>query len=78
MAEDLKQAGGNEAFEKPVEITAQLQAAAHVYDLRTQKYLGQTDKITFTVDPWQPSLFVLLAEKLPAENLVEQLSKFAL
>ena len=40
MSEELKQAGGNEALEKPVGIEVKLTKAAHVYDLRTQKYLG--------------------------------------
>ena len=77
MSEDLKQSGGNDALEKPVEITAQLKAPAHVYDLRSGKYLGLTDKIVTTVDPWQPSLFALLAEKVAPEHLIEVLSKAA-
>ncbi len=64
MSEDLKQAGGNEPLEKPVEITATLAQAAHVYELRTEKYLGRTDRVRFTLDPWQPSLFALLPEKV--------------
>jgi hypothetical protein len=73
MSEDLKQAGGNEALEKPIDLEAKLARSAHVYDLRTQQYLGQTDRIRFRLDPWQPSLFALLTEKLPAENIVTQL-----
>lgn len=68
MSEDLKQAGGNEPLEVPVAITASLATAAHVYDLRARKYLGHSDRISFTLDPWQPSLFALLAEKLPADE----------
>jgi hypothetical protein len=75
MSEDLKQAGGNEALEKPLEITATLSQAAHVYDLRTQKYLGHTDHIQFTLDPWQPSLFALTQQKLAPETLVSTLSQ---
>jgi Beta-galactosidase len=70
MSEDLKQAGGNEPLEKPIEITATLPKAAHVYDLRTQKYLGHTDRIKFTLDPWQPSLFAATEEKLDPETIV--------
>jgi hypothetical protein len=73
MSEDLKQAGGNEALEKPVDLEARLAQPAHAYDLRAQKYLGHTDRLRFTLDPWQPSLFALLAEKIPAENIVAQL-----
>ncbi len=69
MSEDLKQAGGNESLEKPAEITAQLKAAAHVYDLRANKYLGLTDKIQITLDPWHPALYALVAERLPNDNL---------
>lgn len=68
MSEDLKQAGGNEPLEVPVPLTASLAAAAHVYDLRAQRYLGHADRISFTLDPWQPSLFALLPVKLPAEE----------
>jgi hypothetical protein len=73
MSEDLKQKGGNEALEKPIELEAKFAKPAHVYDLRAQKYLGQTDHITFTLDPWQPSLFALLPEKIPAEKVIETL-----
>ncbi len=75
MSEELKQAGGNEALEKPVELEAALPQAAHVYDLRTQQYLGHTDRIRFTLDPWQPALFALTQEKLPAGSIVEALSE---
>jgi Beta-galactosidase len=75
MSEDLKQAGGNETLEKPVDLDAQLQQPAHVYDLRTEKYLGRTNRIHFTLDPWQPSLFALTAEKLPdGSSLLESLT----
>jgi hypothetical protein len=63
MSEELKQAGGNEILEKPAQIVARLNEAAHVYDLRTGKYLGQTNQLTFTIDPWEPSLFALLPQK---------------
>lgn len=75
MSEDLKQAGGNEALEHPVELEAALRTAKHVYDLRTQKYLGQTDRIRFTIDPWQPSLFALTDEKLPEGSILAALAK---
>jgi len=75
MSEDLKQAGGNEALEKPVELEAILPRPAHVFDLRAQKYLGQTDHLRFTLDPWQPSLFAVTEEKLPAESIVATLAR---
>jgi hypothetical protein len=77
MSEDLKQAGGNETLEKPVDITAQLQATAHVYDLRTGKYLGFVDKIPMTLDPWQPSLFALTAQKIAGDDIVTALGAAA-
>ncbi len=77
MGEDLKQGGGNAAIEKPVEITATLAAPAHAYDLRTGKHLGQTSTLKFTLDPWQPSLFALSAQKLPGGDIVAELLKMA-
>lgn len=74
MSEDLKQAGGNEILEKPIDLEAGLAEAAHVYDLRTQKYLGRTDRITFHLDPWQPSLFALLREEVPPGSLLQRLA----
>jgi hypothetical protein len=75
MSEDLKQAGGNEALEKPIELEVTLSYSGHVFDLRAQKYLGQTNHIRFTLDPWQPSLFAITAEKLPAESIVATLAR---
>ena len=75
MSEELKQAGGNEALEKPIDLAAKLGAPAHVYDLRTGKYLGLTDTIPFTLDPWRPSLFALSDKPLPPGNVVEWLNQ---
>lgn len=65
MSEDLAQAGGNEALEKPIQTQALLKEPAHVYDLRTGKYVGHTASIPVSLDPWKPSLYALLKEKLP-------------
>jgi hypothetical protein len=73
MSEELKQAGGNEALEKPVEVEAKLPQPMHVYDLRAQRYLGQTDRLRFTLDPWQPSLFAVLPDKRDAAAIVDAL-----
>jgi hypothetical protein len=73
MGEDLKQAGGTKVFEQPIEVTADLPAKAHAYDLRTGKYLGETEKLKFTLDPWQPTLIALTAAKLPEGDVVAQL-----
>ncbi|HNU50476.1 MAG TPA: beta-galactosidase [Verrucomicrobiota bacterium] len=72
MSEDLRQAGGNEALEKPVTVTLRF-GSGHLYDLRRQTYLGHNLDHTFVLDPWQPALFALLAERQPAENLVRNL-----
>jgi hypothetical protein len=73
MSEDLKQAGGNEALEKPVELEARLAKPAHAYDLRSGRYLGRTDRLRFLLDPWQPSLFALLDEKVADSDVVRWL-----
>jgi hypothetical protein len=73
MSEDLKQAGGNQRLETPLPTEAVLREPAHVYDLRAGTYLGLTDHIRFTLDPWQPSLFALLGEKVSAESIVPAL-----
>lgn len=75
MSEDLKQAGGNEPLEQPIEIEVKLPEAAHVYDLRTEKYLGHTDRILVKTDPWQPSLFCMSPQKLAEGSVVSQLSQ---
>ncbi len=73
MSEELKQAGGNERLERPVEVVATLAHPAHVYDLRSQKYLGKTERIRFLLNPWSPALFALLPEAEPADGLVDSL-----
>ncbi len=75
MSEDLKQAGGNEALEKPVEIDATLPRVAHIFDLRSQSYVGQSDHLHFILDPWKPSLFAITNEKLPADTIVADLAR---
>jgi hypothetical protein len=74
-SEDLKQAGGNEQLEKPAPVEARLADPAHVYDLRAEQYLGRTNRIAFTLDPWQPSLFALLPEKPGPGKILEQLAR---
>jgi hypothetical protein len=75
MSEDLKQVGGNEALEKPITVEARLPRMANVFDLRSQTYIGNTDHVRFTLDPWQPSLFALTENRLPAESIVATLSR---
>lgn len=73
MSEDLRQAGGNQALEQPVEIEASLAQAAHIYDLRAGRYLGHRQRFGFTLQPWQPSLFALLPERAATENVIADL-----
>jgi Beta-galactosidase len=73
MSEDLKQAGGNQNLEKTMPLELSLVKPVHVYDLRRGTYLGHTDRILFQLDPWRPSLFALLEEKIPDGGLVESL-----
>ena len=67
MSEELKQAGGNEALEKPIEIEAKLKEPAEVYDLVSGKYLGRRSQFKFTLEPWHPSLFALTQVKLTGD-----------
>lgn len=79
MSEDLKQAGGNGNLEKSGEVTVRLaegQAGGHLYDLNRLAYVGEVREWTFQLDPWRPSLFVLLPDKVAPENLVAHLAKF--
>ena len=74
MSEDLKQAGGNQNLEQPVDLEVRFAQAGHLYDLRTREYLGQTGEIRFRLDPWQPSLFAVLPVRIPGEQLLNSLS----
>ena len=79
VSEDLRQAGGNEALEQPLELTARLSPAAparHIYDLRAGRYLGRGTEWSFTLEPWQPALFALLPEPAPADEVVARLLTF--
>ena len=75
MSENLKQAGGNQLLEKRIEVEAVLARPAFIYDLRSEKYLGHTDHLRFLLDPWQPSLFALLAKKLASGSVVGELGR---
>jgi hypothetical protein len=74
MSEELKQAGGNEALEKPQELEAVLQKKYYVYDLWAKEYLGQTDSIRFTLAPWRPALFGLTTNRVPEQEIISVLT----
>jgi hypothetical protein len=75
MSESLRQAGGNEALEKPVQLHVTLPQPEHIYDLNTQTYLGRADHIEFTLDPWRPSLFALTPKEIPAASILSTLAE---
>jgi hypothetical protein len=75
MTESLQQAGGNESLEKPLPLDVTLPRRAHLYDLRSQSYLGYTDRLRFTLDPWRPALFAQTASKVPAGSIISALSQ---
>ncbi len=62
MGEDLKQRPvAQRRLEEPVSFDARFAAKAHVYDLRSGRYLGFTDAVRVTLDPWEPTLLALRA-----------------
>ena len=65
MSEDLRQGGGNETLEVPVELSAKLDRKAWVYDLNKRSVVGFVEAIPFRLDPWKPSLFALLDSPPP-------------
>lgn len=71
MSEDLAQAGGNENLEMPVDVEVTLAEAAHVYDLRKNIYIGRATHFTARIDPWQPSLYAVLKEKVKLVSWME-------
>jgi hypothetical protein len=75
MSEDLKQAGGNQALETPIEAKIQLKSAGHVYDLRTGHYMGEGSQFKVHIDPWEPTLLAIFQRKLTGENPVAYLER---
>jgi hypothetical protein len=74
MSEDLKQAGGNESLETPLDVDVLLDKSLHAYDLRNNRDLGSANHLQFRLDPWQPSLFALTRQPLSASpSYVEEL-----
>lgn len=77
MSEDLKQAGGNEVLERTVDLEAKLAGPVHIHDLWTGAYLGHTDRLRFTLDPWRPSLFALVEAPVEPGTILKHLSSLA-
>ena len=59
----------------PVVFAITLHEAAHVYDLRTEQYLGLTNRIVFKLDGWRPSLFALLKRADGQPGIVKRLEE---
>jgi hypothetical protein len=78
MSEDLKQGGGNDALERPVELDLRLGpelSGGHIYDLRSGRKLAEGRQWLFTLDPWAPSLFAVLPQPVPDGDVVRALEK---
>ena len=73
MSEDLQAQDRADALDKSVTFTARFDRPAHVYDLRTSRYLGRTDSLSLTVPPWEPTLLALLDDALKPGDVVSQL-----
>jgi len=75
MGEDLKDKGATR--KDPVTFTANLREKGHVYDLREEKYLGETDHVRLTVAPEVPTILAVTKTKLPEGDPVAALQKMA-
>ena len=78
MGEDLRQRAVAKRLEESVKFDARLASKAHVYDLRSRRYLGFTDSVPVALDPWQPTLLALTRERLRDGDVVAQLHEQAI
>ena len=77
MGGNLKQSGGNQALEQPIEITATIDAPEHAYDLRTGRYLGKLAELKFTLDPWQPTLIAVSPQEISGGDVTAAIHALA-
>jgi len=77
MSEALAQAGGNEALERPIRITATLRDPGWTYDLRSGLCLGKRRELTLRIDPWRPTLLAVLPEQIAPGGLMRALESEA-
>jgi len=75
MNENLKQTGGNEQLETPVELEATLDTPAFVYDLHSQEFLARTNRVRFRLDPWRPTILALFTNRVPNGELLTELTR---
>jgi len=59
----------NRRFESPQTASLTLPGECFVYDVRGAKVLGKRRQLTVTLDPYQPSVFVLAPEAIPPLKL---------
>jgi hypothetical protein len=45
---------------KPLPVTVRLSRRGHVYDVRARTWLGETDRVDTTLDPFLPALYAVL------------------
>jgi hypothetical protein len=59
----------NRRFEKPVTVTVTLPQSMYVYDTRARAALGQKQKLSVTVQPYEPVILAVSPMPLPALHL---------
>jgi hypothetical protein len=77
MSEDLKAQDRANSLDASVTFSAWFDRPAHVYDLRTSRYLGRTTSLSLTVQPWEPTLLALVDDTLKPGDVVTQLQALA-
>ena len=65
------------AYDIRDELSTTMSANPFDYDLRSGKYLGATDALKIHLDPWQPSLFALLPQRIPDDDVLRALIQLA-
>jgi hypothetical protein len=73
MGEDLRIQGSSP--NTPVDAELTLAAPAHVYDLRTPRYLGHGVRFLLRLEPTQPALLALLDRHVPPDALLDTLAQ---
>ena len=73
MSEDLKKQGPNPFVDQSVSLEVRLAGRAHIYDLRTSRYLGKAASLTVTVSPREPTLLAMVDQLLKPGDVVAQL-----
>ena len=77
MSENLRAQDRANSLDASVTFSARFDRPAHVYDLRTSRYLGRTNSLSLTVQPWEPTLLALVDDTLKPGDVVTQLQALA-